>query len=368
MAQPFKDLLDATAIGRLAAALAAARPGFARAAFVASAARGLGALELKDRVRHVAAALRDHLDPDYPTALAHLLDALPPPLSGDDAGGASFDLWPVCHFVEAYGLDHASLSLDAMPALTRRFSCEFAIRPYIARDPEAAFARLAAFAAHADPHVRRLASEGCRPRLPWGMRLKALIGQPAPILPVLEALKDDPSAYVRRSVSNNLNDIAKDHPDLVVATAARWARDAPEARRRLVRHALRTLVKQGRPDALAILGFAPAQIVLESFEIQGAPVALGSAIAFTIRLRSTAPAPQRLLVDYAIHHRRKDGTLSPKVFKWTTRSIGAGEAIAMTRRHAMKPITTRTYRPGEHRVEVLVNGASVGWRAFAFVG
>jgi len=365
MAEPFKEWINTDAITRLAGALSAARPDWSPAPFVAAATDGLGALELKDRVRHVAAALRARLAPAYPDALRHILDSLGPPLSSTEGVTEAFEVWPLCQFVEAYGLEHPALSLDAIHALTRRFSCEFAVRPYLLRHPEATLARLTAWTRDPDVHVRRLVSEGARPRLPWGVRLQPFVLDPTPVLPLLEALKDDPELYVRRSVANNLNDIAKDHPALVVSTAERWSEGASPERQKLVRHALRTLIKQGDPGALAVLGYGPPQVTLEAFAVDTPAVAMGGALTFSVRLRSTASGPQRLLLDYAVHHKKKNGTLTPKVFKWTTRELGPGEALELSRRHPIRPITTRKYYAGEQRVELLVNGASLGILPFA---
>jgi len=360
MAEPFKEWINTDAIGRLADGLSTARPRWSPAPFLAAATDGLQPLELKDRIRHVAAALRAHLAPDYPAAIAHILDALPPALDGADGVTESFELWPFCQYVESYGLEHLELSLTAMHALTQRFSCEFAVRPFLLRYPEPVLERLTTWSTDPSTHVRRLVSEGARPRLPWGIRLQPFVADPAPVLPLLEALKDDPELYVRRSVANNLNDIAKDHPALVVAIAQRWSEGASAEREKLVRHALRTLIKRGDPGALAVLGFGPPEVDLGGFTLETEAVTLGDALAFNVTLRSTAAGSQKLLIDYAVHHQRKNGKLSPKVFKWTTREIAAGEALTLSRRHPIRPITTRRYYPGAHKVELLVNGASLG--------
>lgn len=206
-------------------------------------------------------------------------------------------------------------------------------------------------------------SEGTRPRLPWGMRLQALVEDPSPTLPLLEALKDDPEEYVRRSVANHLNDIAKDHPGVVVEVARRWWSEGDETRRRLVRHALRSLVKQGHPGALAVLGFGAPSVVVR-WRADGVVVLGGAPLQLEAVLRSTSKKKQRLLVDFALHHQKANGKTSPKVFKWTERELAPGETVTLTKAHAMRPVTTRRYYPGLHAAELMVNGRSMGMVAF----
>lgn len=359
----FKHWIDRSAVEGLADALCAAGA-FERDSFVEAAAAGLEPLELKDRVRHVAATLRDHLDPDYPTALAHLLRALPPPLEGTDGVSSAFVLWPYAHFVEAYGLEAFDASMRAMVEITQRFSAEFAVRPYLDREPERAFAFLAGLTDHPSPHVRRWVSEGTRPRLPWGLRLKKLVADPSPSLPLLEALRRDPEEYVRRSVANHLNDIAKDHPELVVRTCARWWNDADTDGRRMIKHALRTLVKKGHPGALAVLGFGPPKVRVERWSVSERVTLGGDPLELSLAVTSTAKRAQRLLVDFVIHHRKANGETSPKVFKWTERALAPGETLTLEKRHAIRPITTRRYYPGAHHAEVLINGEALAKASF----
>ena len=255
-------------------------------------------------------------------------------------------------------------SLAAMPALTQRFSCEFAIRPFVERHRELTFAQLADWVADPNVHVRRLVSEGTRPRLPWGRRLTALQRDPRPLWPLLERLRDDPELYVRRSVANSLNDVAKDHPALAVEVANRWLADAPPGREWIVRHALRTLIKQGDRSALRALGYGTAKVDAVRFEVAPRRLALGDALTLRAELRSTARSEQQLVIDYAVHHRRQNGTLSPKVFKWRRAALPVGGTLELEKRHALRPVTTRRYHAGRHRVELLVNGRSCGSRDF----
>lgn len=255
------DLLGPEAIECLAQNIALADPTFDVAGFQATALHGLQPLSVLQRGQHLAQALRRHLPARYDTAIDILLRSLTPPLKQtDDLGLAVFFYLPHVSFVATYGLDPEhnngrdpfETSMAAQYELTRRFSAEFSIRPFLNRWPDRTLARLRHWTRDPDPHVRRLCSEGTRPRLPWAMRLPALIKDPRPALPILEALKDDPELYVRRSVANHLGDIAKDHPALVLDLCERWVRGASAQRQWLIRHAVRYHARKGLPAALRL--------------------------------------------------------------------------------------------------------------------
>ncbi|WP_428264985.1 DNA alkylation repair protein [Haliangium sp.] len=353
----FKDSLDRGAVKRLAKYVHEAQPGFDQAGFVRRASRGLADLEMKARVRHIASVLRAHLPEAYLDALAVLVRAGAAWRSKIDDDPAGFAAWPLIEFVGWYGLDHASESLEALRGLTGLFSAEFAIRPFIEQDQAGVLARLATWTADADHYVRRLVSEGTRPRLPWAGRLRALQEEPRPALALLERLRDDESAYVRRSVANHLNDVAKDHAELVVALCERWSRGADGNRQALIRHALRTLIKAGHPGAMAVLGFDPkAEVDVETLAVSPKRIALGEEIRIHIELVSRSRRTQKLVVDYAIHHVKKNGSRTAKVFKLRTLTLTPGQRVALDKVHGLREITTRRYHSGRHAVEVLVNG------------
>lgn len=367
MAQPFKDRLDADAVARLASMLAAARPTWPPAPFVRAATAGLDKLELKARVRHVARALVDHLDPDFPTALAHVLAALPPSdRLRDDAsgGGFAFDLWPLTDFVALAGLEHPALALEGLRRLTVHFSCEFAIRPYLEQHPELCRQTLHDWLADPDPLVRRLISEGARPRLPWGARIPIFSADPSWTLELLTALRDDPADTVRLSVANHLNDLSKDHPDLVRQVARAWLPGAPPARRLLIRHALRTLIKAGDEASLELLGHVAPAVHVRRFTLLTPSVQLGSAVAFELELELQGDTDQDLVFDLVLHLRGARGQLRPKVIKWTRRQVKAGATVKLSRRQPIRPVTVRSYYPGAHRIEVQINGAVVAGADF----
>ncbi len=359
MSTAFKDQIGEATVRRLADAIAAVDPAFDAAAFVADATSGIEPLELKARIAHVAAALGRNLAGPFPRAAGVLCSA------ATAAGLDGWAAWPLPAWVEHIGLDEPEAALDALACLTRFASSEFAIRPFIERYPDATFRRLHEWAGSDDVHLRRLVSEGTRPRLPWGRRLAELQRDPLPVLPLLDRLRDDPEEYVRRSVANHLNDIAKDHPALAVEIARRWLDEGGEHAGWVARHALRTLVKAGNPAALTLLGADPTVAVEASpLEIEEAVVPMGGVLRFAVVLRNPSPEPVNLVIDYAVHHRTANGSLSPKVFKHSTRTLGPGESIVVGRAHSFRPITTRRYYPGGHRIDVRVNGRVVGEAEF----
>src|SRR5690606_8447033 len=234
MAEPLKHFFSRELVRRIGRSLAEVHPKFPLRSFVRDASRGLDELELKARAEQIAAAMRTHLPPRYPDAIRVIVRSLGPENDSDESGGAGmapFFYLPHTLFVARHGLDHFELSMPAQHELTRRFTCEFSIRAFIEKHPERTFSLLERWARDANPHVRRLVSEGTRPRLPWGARVRFLDDHPERCLSLLELLKDDPSPMVRRSVANHLNDLSKTYPELAFATARRWLEGAPEPRR-----------------------------------------------------------------------------------------------------------------------------------------
>lgn len=353
MAEPLKNLLHPGVVAAIADRLSAVRPTFDRARFTSLAGDNLDALELMQRSLQIREALIETLPPSFPQAAATLGDCLP---SDGRTGLSGWALLPISQYVAVRGLGDFELSLSLLRALTPHFTAEFGIRVFIDQDQERALATIASWVTDPNHHIRRLASEGTRPRLPWAMRLPKLIDNPEPILPILTALLDDPEDYVRRSVANSLNDIAKDHPDLVAGFVAEHMAGASPERRQLLRHASRTLLKQGHEAALSNFGFAAPSGIDAAFSLDRSEIALGESLVFKLAVRHTAKTAQKIMIDYAVHHRKANGTTSPKVFKWTSATLEPGATIEIEKRHAIRPITTRRYYPGAHRVVILVNG------------
>lgn len=361
-----KDGLGSAAVVRMAASLACADSGFPQEAFIADAMDGIEALELKERVRHIIGVLHSYLPADF-TAAADLLTRLKahwiPGDPGDNLGG--FAAWPIIDYIGEHGLEHPETALAALRELTALFSAEFAIRPFFIHHPALTHRTVHSWCTDPDEHVRRLVSEGSRPRLPWGQQLPAFIKDPAPIFPLLEPLKNDSSDYVRRSVANNLNDISKDHSGTVIALCRRWQKNATPEVEWIIRHATRSLVKAGHPEVFGLLGYTEnPDLTLQSIDLLPNRIRLGETVEFSATVQSNRVERQRVVIDYAVHHMKANGQTSPKVFKLRTLEIGPGETITLTKRHAIKAITTRKYYPGEHAVEILINGKSFGRAPF----
>ncbi len=354
MAEPLKNLLHPGLVKEMADHISRVAPDFDAARFTQLASDGMDALELMQRAERIKDALVETLPADYAAAAEILRRALP---QADGPGVSGWALLPVNQFVSQQGLSHFDLSLSLLKALTPHFTAEFGIRRFVHAEQDRALAEIAHWTADTNHHVRRLASEGTRPRLPWAMRLPALVRDPAPILPILVALLDDPEDYVRRSVANSLNDIAKDHPALVTGFVERHIEDASAERRQLLRHASRTLLKKGDAKALANFGFAAARGIGAALTLTTPNVVFGDKLGFSIVVTNGDVAPQRLMIDYAIHHVKANGTLAPKVFKWKQLDLPAGSSQTIDKEHAIRAITTRRYYPGAHRIEILINGS-----------
>jgi 3-methyladenine DNA glycosylase AlkC len=358
VATALKDLYGPDIPARIAAQIAAVHQAFPADAFVADALDGYEALELTPRARHIAAAMARHLPADYDDAIQIILASLGPPIPADEPMGMDPFLYaPHVYFVAANGLDHWEASMRAQYELTQRFSAEFSIRVFLEREPERTLARLREWTGDPSAHVRRLVSEGTRPRLPWAPRLRRFQEDPAPVLELLEMLKDDPSLYVRRSVANNLNDIGKDHPDVLVETCRRWLPGATDARHWLIRHALRSAVKRGDPGALDVLGYGRGgSIDISAVEISPLRATIGDPVRIEVTARNTDRTAVSVNVDLRIHFVKSNGSTSPKVFKLRHLDLGPGESSRLSRSVSLRQGTTRTHYPGEHRVEAIVNG------------
>jgi 3-methyladenine DNA glycosylase AlkC len=216
-------------------------------------------------------------------------------------------------------------------------------------------------------HVRRLASEGSRPRLPWSSRVPALQADPTLAAPILDALKDDPSLYVRKSVANHLNDIGKDRPDWLLDHLQGWDRDAPRTAW-IIRHALRTLIKKGNPRALALIGAGHgADVRVDRFAVSPPAIYLGEAIAIAVELSSLAQVDQRLVVDYRLHYARSTGKTAPKVFKLKTFDLAGSASATLRTSQTIRDFSTRRHHPGQHQVELLVNGRVMATAAFDLI-
>lgn len=364
-----RDILHPELVSDLSMAIHGVWPDFDESLFLGKIIPALAEKGLSERAALIAEALEYTLPKDYPTALAIVVRALPPETGvGALQGNDKFLIWGLTLFVSRNGTapEHLDWSLEALYEMTKRFTAEWDIRVFLEMYPEATLERLAHWANDPNEHVRRLVSEGTRPRLPWGRRLKAFQADPRPVLPLLRALANDPSEYVRRSVANHLNDIAKDHPALVVETLAAWQNEQPgSGLDKLRRHALRTLVKQGHPEALALLGAGGVFVgKIVAFSVSPARLSIGEKLHLKCILKSTAETQQHLVVDYGIGFRKANGSAQTKVFKWKTFDIAAGETLEISGMRTLAHFTTRKMYPGLHEVFLQVNGERVAGESF----
>lgn len=323
---------------------------------LAASASSLTELSLRDRVQLLHDALLDEVPGDYAAFAATVRQAR---ISTSDFSG--WLIWPVTTAVATRAVQEntAESFMDALALLaelTEELTAEFALRTLLRHDLPAALKQISLWTSSPNEHVRRLASEGTRLFLPWAIRVPALAEHPEYTVPILNALYQDPSDYVRRSVANHLNDLSRDHPELVLQTVRGWNDAKDQNTPALLRHALRTLVKRGNVQALEVLGFAPVSVQVHGPQLEDQRIGFSGALKFSAELTNTGEQPAKMVVDYVIHHRRANGTTSPKVFKLTTATLPVGEKLQLTKEHSFRPITTRRYYPGEQHIALQVNG------------
>ncbi len=364
MAEQLKNKLNISAVNELGSLIHSVWPDFAVTEFIETASLKLDELELKARADYIAKSLHVYLPHDYVDAINILLEATESLRDEHFSGWAHYLAWPLIDYVALYGLEHRRVSFAALEKLTSLFTAEFAIRFFLLAHYDETYQQMLIWAEHDDEHVRRLASEGIRPRLPWAPQLTELRYDPAPIWPILEQLKNDSSLYVRRSVANNINDISKDHPQTVINVCSEWQKNASENTHWVIRHGLRSLVKQGITNVYPLLGFsATINIERPQLRLSHAKLLLGQTLVLDLAMFSKQA--QQLVLDYKIRFVGADGQTSrEKVFKWKNIYLTAGEYFQIEKRHTLQKISTRKYYPGTHEVECLLNGQCVARASF----
>ncbi|VAW82053.1 DNA alkylation repair enzyme [hydrothermal vent metagenome] len=366
MAEPLKNSFGPDIPVKIATMIKAVYKQFDSKAFVVDALAVYDELELMQRGKVIAQAMHSHLPSSYIKAIQILTQSLPPindSLNGagqvneDNGSMAQFIYMPHAFYVVLYGMEYFEQSMQAQYEITQRFTAEFSIRGFIERYPQQTLKQLKQWAVDPSMHVRRLVSEGTRPRLPWAQRLPEFQKNPEPVLHLLEMLKDDPELYVRRSVANNLNDIAKDNPKLVIKTLKRWSLSATAEREWLIRHALRTLVKAGNKEALAILGFSQAtDIKINKVTLTPKTIRMGDVLTVAFDLKNESSKKQKLLVDMCLHFVKANGETKPKVFKLKSFELASSEKIEISKKISFKAMTTRKHYVGQHHIELIING------------
>jgi 3-methyladenine DNA glycosylase AlkC len=354
--EALKDQFGPDIVLRLAGELADAHPALDRDAFIRDGFAGYEALALMARGDHLADVLGRHLPTSFPDAISVLMRSLGPQRPAESPMGGFYYL-PHTGFVARFGLDHPAESMAALHELTQRFTAEFALRPFIEREPRLVFQTLQRWVTDPSEHVRRCVSEATRPRLPWGRRLRALQADPSPSLPLLEQLRDDPSAYVRRSVANHLNDIGKDHPTLLLDIARRWMADAGPDRRGLLQHALRSRLKDGDREALALFGCEePPNVRIDALELSPHAPRIGDTLRLGLRVRGTGDRAQTLNADLCVGFVKADGRVSTKVFRLRRFDLAPAQSLQLKKSLFLRDLSTRRHYPGWHPISLRLNG------------
>lgn len=361
MAELMKARINADSLGELARRIKKNHPAFESEAFVSEILDAdWDSLELKARIRKTALALGKTLPADYSQAVTILRQTA----ADYPAGSDGLMLMCLPDYVELFGQAEADweASMAALEQMTSLASAEFAVRAFILRDEKRMMAQMAVWAGHNSEHVRRLASEGCRPQLPWGQALASFKHDPSPVLRILELLKADPSPYVQKSVANNLNDISKTHPELVLETARRWQGQNPVTDW-ILKHGCRTLLKKGNPEALALFGVAKNDHVKTTGLMVMTPVVrIGEELVFSFAVAAENEAQVRL--EYALDYVKAKGKRSRKNYKISELTLKAGEKRTYVRKQRFADTSVRKHYPGRHAVTLIVNGIPQGTQAF----
>ena len=354
--EPFKNLLGIDAAKKIATVLKRTSPEFSSSLFLKNLESELEPLELKARMLLIKDRLHHQLPTD-PKASFQILQASLKKTEEDRFGLSGFLVWPLTQFVSDEGQEHFDLSMSALHAMTKVFTAEFAIRPFLLRDEKRTLRQLMVWAKDEDVHVRRLASEGSRPLLPWGQKIPAFVQAPEKTWPILELLKNDPEKYVQKSVANHLNDHSKNHGDWLIERLTKWSHEESTAIDWIIRHGTRTLVKKGHVGALRLHGITPAQFDQPKIRLRRKSLRLGEALELEVVLKNPYRAKSLpLLVDVEIQFLKSNGAHSAKVFKGKKLELLPDQKMTFDLRLPLRKVTTRVHYPGLHGCTVLLNG------------
>ncbi len=312
-------------------------------------------LELKQRMRHITHVLGDLFPKEFHESAGYI-KLLINNLEQKGYKETSIEFMFLPDFIEVYGINDFDTSIELIEIVTQFTSCEFAVRPFIINNQNEMLKQMFDWSNHKNHMVRRLASEGCRPRLPWAMAISSLKKNPEPIIPILENLKDDSSEFVRRSVANNLNDISKDNPQTVISLVKKWKGKTKETDA-LTKHACRTLLKQGNSEIMELFGFGTIEkIKIVDLKVHNPIVKVGNYLEFSFKLINTDSISSKIRLEYGVYYQKANGSLSKKVFKISEKDYLPKSTTIINRKHSFKIITTRKFHIGEHQVSVIVNG------------
>ncbi len=340
-------------------------PHFNASRFVAMAAKSLENLEMKARIKQIGEAIFDGFNRDYLQVYQYgllLFDEAPKQAKSGWQNGIKYD--PLAYVIEHYGLGYFQESMFLIGEITKRYTSEFAIRNLMFHQAAETIVVLEQWAKSENEHLRRLASEGTRTRLPWGRKLHNLIAEPHLTRGILETLKFDASKYVQKSVANHLNDISKDHEGYFYEIIESWSKEKHLSTQWIIKHALRNEIKKGHPRALNLLGYKPVKVQLNAFTVSPNQLKLGQHLQLSCNLTNLEKQPVSVVVDFGIHLVKSNGSTFFKVFKWKNCVIQAGDTVALSKKHLIQKVTTRVYHAGIHQVDVLVTGKKLGSDVF----
>ncbi|UKT62614.1 DNA alkylation repair protein [Pedobacter mucosus] len=367
MSSLLKDLYSPLFYEKLANVLNTILPNFNKPHFISQIySPEFEAKELKERMSHTANVLHQFLPEDYAKAISiikKIINELRNRGIGED--GLAYMFLP--NYIEIYGVNHLEESIEALEFTTQFVSCEYAVRPFILKFEAKMMAEMQKWSTHKNFKVRRFASEGCRPRLPWAMGIPNLKKDTSAILPILENLKNDSSEFVRKSVANNLNDISKDHPETVLNIAKKWAGISPETDA-IIKHGCRSLLKQGHVEILKHYGLDDTNIHLSHFKILTPEVEIGESLEFSFSLLNDNIFDQNVRLEYAIYYKKQNGQNTKKVYKISERIYPAKAKIDIIRKQKFILITTRKFHLGNHQISIIINGSEKEIAHFELVG
>lgn len=350
-----KDIYSQRFYDKLSDVLAKTLPAFEKEKFVSNIFTDeFSKMELKERMRHTTHVLHHFMPKDFGKAVK-IIEKTITELRKNNIGEDSLAFIFFPDYIEIYGLDDYENSVKAIEFTTQFISCEFGIRPFIIKYFEPMMAQLLLWSKHENHKVRRLSTEGCRPRLPWAMALPELKKNPEKILPILDNLKNDPSDFVRRSVANNLNDIAKDHPKVVLEIAKKWQNISKETDA-IIKHGCRTLLKQGHPEILSHYGLDSKEIEVTNFKVDTLEVKVPDALQFSFYVENKYDVQKMVRLEYGIYYNKANGQLSKKVFKISERIYLPKQRDLVIKKQSFKLITTKVFYSGLHKVSIIVNG------------
>ncbi|MBL7857714.1 MAG: hypothetical protein JNM57_08490 [Cyclobacteriaceae bacterium] len=356
--EPLKEMFNPAYYAVLAATIQQVYKPFPSEKFLKQAIAPLPQLSLNERMRHTSVVLHACLPEDYRKSISILKECIPLLKPG-------YTNLVFPDFVSQFGIHDVKISLEALHFFTQFGSSEFAIRTFLKQDIDRTIKTLYEWSEDDNEHVRRLSSEGSRPRLPWSFKLDAIIHNPTLTKPILDNLKQDDSLYVRKSVANHINDISKDSPEYVVRLVNRWNQNHPHTSW-IVKRGCRSLFKQGDKQSLAAFNFTQdVSISLRKFNLTPDCIRIGEAISFQFELVSKKDKIQKLMVDYRIHYVKKSGSVLPKVFKLKELELAPGTSVSISKKQSFQDFTTRKHFPGKHILEILING--VVFKRIAFV-